>query len=371
MMPTRDNTVRIKYPPESAKPTETEIVRFLVKHNIIGDNVTAVYPDVRAKCYFVKFVSDDYAKNFVESATKDGVFEYSNKVTTNVSVYDANEDIRVVRIFELAPEIHDDDVKAALQAYGDIKNITWEQTKTESNFSFYNGVRAIQMNVTAEVPDRITLSGEKKRVSYPGMVEKCYRCNQAGHKRFQCPNNAQFRLQNPANTLTNNEVNFPPLPGKVIKRQPLAPGLSSVYSVEELAGMSQQQQANVARSTLNPTIDDTQRDAAPQPNIKEINAHNSRSRVKKPNANSERPVNPADNNTRVADEMLKPITITTNLTAEEIKNHLAKLDEKGKREFLAKLRDRSRIRTHTSDKNSGGRSRSNSRDNKDDKTQQV
>lgn len=195
-MPNKENSIRIKYPPWSAKPSETEIVRFLVKHEVTGDDVTAVYPDIRAKCFYVRFASSEKAREFTDKTAVDSVFEYSNKVTTNVVVCDANEDVKYIRIFEVAPEITDDEIRDSLKDYGTIKHIVWEKSRPLPGFEIYNGVRGVQLLMQQEVPDLIDIGGEKKRVYYQGMTERCFRCNQAGHKRFECPKAPQTRLKN-------------------------------------------------------------------------------------------------------------------------------------------------------------------------------
>lgn len=68
-MPKKDNSIRIKYPVGSARPTESEIVRFLVKHGVTGDDVTAVYPDVRSRCFFVKFTDSVKAEQLQQVTT--------------------------------------------------------------------------------------------------------------------------------------------------------------------------------------------------------------------------------------------------------------------------------------------------------------
>lgn len=358
-MPLKDNTVRIKYPQESAKPTENEIVKFLVKHGIVGDDVSAVYPDVRAKCYFVKFVSNGLAERFIDSAASDNVFEYSNKVTTNVQVYDANEDVKIIRIFEIAPEISDDDIHTAFQEFGTIKQITWEKKTVESGFFFYNGVRVIQINMTKEIPDRILIAGEKKRVNYPGMTEKCFRCNQVGHKRFQCPLSAQSRLNNATgDTTLNLEDNFPPLPITTHVQSTLPKGLSdsesdpNLLSVQQIVENNAQYQQSLNKD--NQQSIDTQHAVvpahtpSPQPPANTNGKERGRPKDKKFTANSATTSKSAGDNGATHDgdtdmKLLdKPIDV-----------------EEQRRQQLAKLRDRSKLSNRSKSKTKM-RSRSNS-----------
>lgn len=216
-MPKKDNSVRIKYPPGCARPSETEIVRFLVKHGVTGDDVTALYPDIRTKCFFVKFIDNVKAEEFMARTESESEFEYTNKVKTKVVVCDANEELKYIRIFEVAPEVTDEEVVNKLNDYGDVKQIVWEKVKPHPGFELYNGVRGVHIYMRSEVPDQIEIAGEKKRVTYQGMTERCFRCNQVGHKRFQCPKSAQARLTRNGNgsgyapDLSSDD--FPILPG--------------------------------------------------------------------------------------------------------------------------------------------------------------
>lgn len=337
-MPPKDNSVKIKYPSGSARPSETEIVRFLVKHGVTGDDVTAVYPDVRSMCYFVKFIEGEKAKQFIEVTQNESIFEYANKVTTNVMVCDANADWKYIRIFELAPEVADEDVMNAFAAYGEVKNITWEKVKPHPGFEVYNGVRGVQLNMVNDVPDLIEIAGEKKRVVYQGMVLRCYRCKATGHKSFECPLGPNARLRSGRNLVTietNSDTEFPRLPGvnreNSFERAEDEQTPVSVQTNQRLTDPPTLLHSSTEQTSESTTNGKVERNKSSSP------PHRGRSREKKNTANSKE---------------------STSSTGTNDDNDLIKNLSTHQRE---KLRDRSRLNRSSSKHGSSVRSRSNSR----------
>lgn len=220
-MPSKTNSVRLKFPVGLARPTEAEIVGFLVKNEVDGRSVTALYPDIQMKCYYVKFVETTAAEALIAKTGYEAVFEYSNKVKTSVQISDANEDLRYVRIFEVAPKTADDHVRAAFAKYGEIKQITWEMSKPVPGFEFYNGVRGVHIAMTSEIPDLVDVAGQAKRVTYLGMTERCFRCKKIGHKRFQCPLNVPRKgdggSRGQVGPTFDMDNDFPAFPKHVVK----------------------------------------------------------------------------------------------------------------------------------------------------------
>lgn len=87
--------------------------------------------------------------------------------------------------------------------------------KPHTGFEVYNGIRTVHLFMKKDVPDLVQILGEKKRVSYEGMTQSCFRCHQTGHKRFDCPNGPQARLERPTAQSTgyiSNHNEFPRLP---------------------------------------------------------------------------------------------------------------------------------------------------------------
>lgn len=191
----KENTLKIKFPFGFPRPNEVELANFLIKHGVKGDKVVACYPEVLINCIFVKFISVEDIEAFLKETGHTVTFEYGNKVKVGVQVSSANEDLRYVRCFEVAPEVEDMDIREAFKDFGEVKQIVWERSKPVPGFDVYNGIRGVHILLKEEIPDFVMIAGEKKRIWYHGMVERCFRCKATGHKRSECPLNAQRRLE--------------------------------------------------------------------------------------------------------------------------------------------------------------------------------
>ena len=206
-MPEKELTIKIKFPQGASRPTESELVRFLVRNNVVGDDVTALYPDMRLRSYFVKFIDMQKADEFLKDVGCDAIFEFSNKVKAQVVISEANVDLRYVRIYEVAPEYDDEVIRKAMQAYGEIKKIVWEKSRPMPGFELYNGIRGVHIDMKKPVPNFVDICGESKRVAYPGMTELCFRCRKSGHKSLECPLTVNGRMN-----LFNKNAVVPPNP---------------------------------------------------------------------------------------------------------------------------------------------------------------
>ena len=211
------HTVRFQYPFGSTIPKEEEFTALLKEKGVAEDSVEAIYSEMKRKSILVKFKTQVLADDFLDKAGYIIGFKYSNEVKVDLKISDANVELTMVRCFELQPEIDDDEIEEVFKAYGVVRSVTRERTNPKSGYSVYNGIRKILMERKAEIPNLVTIDGVSHRVQYDGQKEICFRCQQEGHKRFQCPLSVNNRLPNgrpektTAGTISrrNYETEFP------------------------------------------------------------------------------------------------------------------------------------------------------------------
>lgn len=192
----KPSTVRFQYPFGSTIPKEEEFTALLKEREVAEDHVDAIYSERKRRSILVKFKTQELADNFLDKAGYTISFKYSNDVKVDLKISDANVDVTMVRIFELPPEIEDDEVIEAFKTYGVVKTVMREHTNPRSGFAVYNGIRRIFMEITDEIPNLMSIDGVMRRVYYDGQTEICFRCQKEGHKRFACPlaaNNRPFQ----------------------------------------------------------------------------------------------------------------------------------------------------------------------------------
>lgn len=51
----------------------------------------------------------------------------------------------------------------------------------------YNGVQTVEMRLKQHLPSSMNIAGNDALISYGGEPQICYRCNETGHQRQDCP----------------------------------------------------------------------------------------------------------------------------------------------------------------------------------------
>lgn len=230
------NTVQLQFPVGVPRPRQEDLDRFLKAEGITAQQVTAIYPDTRQRSFYIKFADELDYNSYLERKEYDGLFEFLDGRHVDIKVCKADENLTVVTVFEVPPEVDDEDIKAVLCQYGTVRKITWGRARGATEFPVYNGIRCIYMAVEAEIPNLLTFGGVERRVSYDGSVERCFKCGEAGHKRFQCPKNVvQQRIKRTGQDgqmISVTEEDFPPLPESSSKKT--SPTLLSDNGAKEI-----------------------------------------------------------------------------------------------------------------------------------------
>lgn len=200
----RVNTIRFQYPRGSAIPKEAEFAALLKKEQVDAEHVLAIYSEVARRSILVKLTSKDLVDEFLQKVGFSVMFQYSNKVSVELKVSEADEEVTMVRCFELQPEIDDSELTTVFEEYGSVKKITWEKTSPTHGYEVYNGVRRVFIKRDMEIPNLLEIGGRQRRVVYDGQTEMCFRCKKEGHKRFECPDSVNNRLNRGENRRGND-----------------------------------------------------------------------------------------------------------------------------------------------------------------------
>ena len=186
------NTVQIQFPFGVTRPPMEDLLRYLSQDGITPEHLTAIYPDTRKRSFYIKFSSRMEYKRYLAGKNYEGVFEFSNGVQVDVKICKADEDVTVVKIFEVPPEVEDEEIIGQLSGYGSVKKVTWGKCHGINDFQVYNGIRYTYMSVTTEIPNLLEFDGAERRLQYDGAVEKCSGAAKQGTSGFNAPRIYQF-----------------------------------------------------------------------------------------------------------------------------------------------------------------------------------
>jgi hypothetical protein len=130
-------------------------------------------------------------------------YKHENGEISTVMIEVAGMGMRKVQIANLAPEIPDSVVRAALTKYGDVRDITEEKWARQYRYAVSNGIRVANMSLKTHVPSHLVIAGTRVLVSYEGQPVTCYNCNATGHQYMDCPHRRSQAPHTPAPRATS------------------------------------------------------------------------------------------------------------------------------------------------------------------------
>lgn len=117
---------------------------------------------------------------------------------TEVTVSDADNSFKYVRVFNLPPEIDDKEIYQALSQYGTVRQQVRERYHQDTGFPVFSTVRGLYMEISKEIPPQIRIRHFQARIYYDGLVNKCFICRSPDHVKQNCPRRAAPVTKTPA-----------------------------------------------------------------------------------------------------------------------------------------------------------------------------
>ena len=163
-------------------------------HECIHDNMRLAEEDIRAiqvdgprRRVYIKFKREDRLKNVLQGTNGLLEFRHDNGEISQVRIEHAGMGTREVSVAGLPPEVKDHSIKEYLSKYGDIMSIRDELWAAVYRYKVYNGIRIVEIKLKRHLPSHLAIAGSDALISYEGLPQTCYRCNETGHQQIDCP----------------------------------------------------------------------------------------------------------------------------------------------------------------------------------------
>jgi Zinc knuckle len=266
-MDQRRNTIKVQLPSQNEKPLDAEMLRWVIldlelkDEEIVGVGQNPANDGVM----YIKCVSEAKMREVIEKY--DGtLFKYLNGIAVRVTMTEASENIRYVRIFGLPFEVEDEHIESFFRSFGIVKRLVKEKYPAHYNFHVLSGVRGVYIDLKREIPAFLHMRGVRVKIHYYGMKAKCHICGSLDHMKSECPSkpmpivtptarlNVESRMQN-LNALFKKpfgeaQINVP-LSGGVTPGQSFAKTLSGVTIEKE----SNENQVMIQQQSIVSTVD--------------------------------------------------------------------------------------------------------------------
>jgi len=114
-------------------------------------------------------------------------YKHESGEITQVTIEIAGLGFKKVRIANLPPETKEYDIRASLSKYGEVRSIREETWVSVYRYKVHNGILIAEMRLKMHLPSHMAIAGNDALISYDGQPQTCYKCNQTGHQRQDCP----------------------------------------------------------------------------------------------------------------------------------------------------------------------------------------
>lgn len=141
-------------------------------------------PQSRVVC--IKYISEDAMKKSIKDNADVLKFYYMNGQSVDVSVSIAGRNVTYVRVFDLPPEVSDNDLSTVLGNFGKVGRVIREKFPAGLGLDhLFTGVRGVYVDVEEDIPAALEIGKWKVRVFHEGLKDRCFSCNKEGHQNIR------------------------------------------------------------------------------------------------------------------------------------------------------------------------------------------
>jgi hypothetical protein len=136
---------------------------------------------------YINFTDGEYMNQMLQETEGHLEYKHDNGEISQVQIEIAGMGTKKLRVANLPPEVKDSEITAHITKYGEVSRITDETWASACRYKVYNGIKIIEMSQKQHLPSNMSIAGNDVLLSYDGQPQTCYRCDETGHQRQDCP----------------------------------------------------------------------------------------------------------------------------------------------------------------------------------------
>lgn len=228
----RANSLRIYFGPGKKEPLDHGIFNFMKQKMRLNPNsLLSMYKESKENCVYIKFKTEEMLTNTLLDLPESMDFEYNKYESTKVTFSSASTVFKYVRIFNLPPEISDQEISTVMSKFGVIQRMVRERYAPETGFPIWSSVRGVHMEIKQDIPATIHVRNFQARVYYDGLQNKCFICGSKDHVKVNCPKKSKVNQR----MEQNGSLSY----SAVTAKPPLWLGRGSTHKAGESGGEGQ------------------------------------------------------------------------------------------------------------------------------------
>jgi hypothetical protein len=183
----RKNTIKCIFERTSQKPLAIEIHTWIKDILLLrADDLEAIQLDGSQHAVYIKINEGKSAIDIIDRFKGEARFTHRDGTISTVALVPAEMGYKTVRILNIPLEVSNQSIAAHLQSYGKILQISDEYWADSYFFKVKNGIRIVKIEMSANIPSYIMISGFRSLILYDGQPRTCSNCNASDHLRADC-----------------------------------------------------------------------------------------------------------------------------------------------------------------------------------------
>ncbi|XP_069683151.1 uncharacterized protein [Periplaneta americana] len=236
----RENTLKAIFIKEETRPKAFDIHRWIEEGLRIKDTeIQAIQLVGKQNAVYIKLTNKIIYEHYLQQHTGSSSVKLMNGDNVTVNITPADEEVVMVRVLNIPPEVSNERIRHVLQNYGKVQHIENEKWSSKFRYTVYTGIRITHMVLNKVIPSSIVIAGHEAYVTYPGQELTCFSCGSTAHIRQACPNR---NIKAPVTVQSRTRLTLSDLiPSPSVSKAARTPTMTSVSSENGTDSLSEKQ----------------------------------------------------------------------------------------------------------------------------------
>jgi len=145
-MSDRLNTIVCGFDPRSPQVNAFHIHEWIYeKPHIAEENKRMIQIDGPRRRVYIKFADEECMNTILQNTKEQLEFRHDNGEISKVFIEIAGMGTKEIKIPSLPPEVNENEIRACMSRYGEVKSIRDEVWASVYRYKVYNGIRIVEM----------------------------------------------------------------------------------------------------------------------------------------------------------------------------------------------------------------------------------